>query len=163
MKRWKRDVIYSSVLIVACILNIIYASNIKQKLVSEPLAKPGVYVMLWLILLLFCSIVVLIRAIVKKPQEILSPLWDNLQVLTLGSLVIYILVIKILGTFISSFLLLSVLFISYSFRMGKIKKDKKDILFGIAKYSMLGLVVSFITVQVFTIFLNASLPTFSLF
>lgn len=163
MQRWKRDVIYSSVLIVVCILNIIYASTIKQKLVSEPLAKPGVYVMLWLILLLVFSIIVLVKAIVKKPQEILPPLWDNLQVLTLGTLIVYILVIKILGTFISSFLLLSILFTTYSFRMGKIKKDKKNILFGIAKYSTLGLIVSFITVQVFTIFLNASLPTFSLF
>jgi uncharacterized membrane protein len=141
----------------------IYSSTIKQTFVSEPLAKPGVYVMLWLAILLMLSIVMLIRALVKRPQEVLPPIWNNLGILTIAALVIYILVVEIIGAFLSSFLLLSVLFICYSMKMGKIERKGKAMWIGIAKYIMLALIVSFVTVEIFRNVLNASLPTFDLF
>lgn len=163
MQRWKRDVLYSVVLSIFCIICMIYTSTIKQTFVSEPLAKPGPYVMLWLTILLVLSNIMLIRALKNKSQEILPPMWTNLGVFTIAALIVYVLVVDMLGALLSSFLLLSILFICYSMKMGKIERKGKAMWIGIAKYIMLALIVSFVTVEIFRNVLNASLPTFDLF
>ena len=75
MKRWKRDVIYSIVILIFCAVHWYLAEGLVQNVISVPIAKPSVYSELILGILGLLSIAQLIRAVVKKPDEELKPIW----------------------------------------------------------------------------------------
>lgn len=126
MVRWKRDVIYSIFIIIFCIAHMIMAQNLQQNVISLTIAKPSVYSQLVLGILALLAVAQLVRAIVKKPSEQLTPIWTVLAVITIGTLLVYIAIIDLLGFQISTFAAMAVLVISYTAGMHKIDTaDKK--------------------------------------
>jgi len=164
MKRWKRDVIYSIVLIVFCAVMWVTANGFEQKLVKIELAKPTAYAHLWIGLLGILAVIQLIRALVKRPDEEMPRIFTPLMMITIGILVFYVVTIRQLGFFLNTFLLLAVLLISYSAAMGKITwKEKKKAAIQILFYLAVSLIITIAVQYIFTELLGANLPDGVLF
>ena len=164
MKAWKRDVIYSVVIIAICALFWSNANTMTSTAVSQRLAQPTVYTHMVLGILMLLSLAQLVRALRTRPQDVREPIWDKLSAITVIACVLYVVTIKKMGFLLNSFLLLSILYISYSVGANKIDiSDKKKMWTQIA----IRIVVSgFITVVVYVIFrylLKSQLPKFNLF
>lgn len=164
MKRWKRDVIYSIVIIILCAVHWYLADGLVQNVISVPIAKPSAYSKLILGILAALAVAQLIRAIVKKPDEQLTPIWTVLAVITVATLIVYVMVVKLLGFQLSTFLAMAVLVTSYSAGMGKIDiKNKKKAIRQIIICLLIALAISGCTELIFRGGLGAKLPKGKLF
>ena len=158
MKPWKRDVIYSIVILIFCAVHWYLAEGLVQNVISVPIAKPSVYSELILGILRLLSIAQLIRAVVKKPDEELKPIWTVLAVITVVTLIVYVMVVKLLGFQLSTFLMMAVLVTSYSAGMGKIDFKSKKVVWQIVKCLLIALAISLCTEAIFRYGLGAKLP-----
>ena len=164
MSRWKRDVIYSIAILIFCAVHWVLASNLQQHVVNVELAKPSVYSHLVLGILGILAIAQLVRALVKKPDEQLEPIWSVLAVITIVTLLIYVAVIDFLGFQLSTFLAMAVVVTSYTAGMHKIDwSNKKKMVRQIAVCILIALAISVSTELIFRTGLGAKLPTGTLF
>lgn len=114
MKRWVRDIIYSCVLLVFCAVMWIESNGFVQNLIKVEIAKPTAYAHLWIGLLAALAVLQLIRALKNKPDEELPRIFTPLAIITLGSLVVYVATVRLLGFLLDTFLLMSLLLLSYA-------------------------------------------------
>lgn len=164
MIRWKRDVIYSIAIIIFCIAHWIMADNLQQSVVSVTLAKPSVYAHLILGILGVLAVAQMVRAIIKKPSEELTPIWSALAAITIATLLVYIMVIDFLGFQISTFAAMAVLVTSYTAGMNKIDvHDKKKMIRQIVICLLIAFAISACTELIFRVGLGAKLPSGTLF
>lgn len=163
MKRWKRDVIYSIVILILCAVHWYLAEGLVQNVISVPIAKPSVYSELILGILAALAVAQLIRAVVKKPDEQLTPIWTVLAVITVATLILYVMVIKTLGFQLSTFLAMAVLVTSYSAGMGKIDFKSKKAVRQVLTCLLIALAISVCTELIFRVGLGAKLPKGKLF
>lgn len=163
MKRWKRDVIYSIVILILCAVHWYLAEGLVQNVISVPIAKPSVYSELILGILAVLAVAQLIRAVVKKPDEQLTPIWTVLAVITVATLILYVMVIKTLGFQLSTFLAMAVLVTSYSAGMGKIDFKSKKAVRQVLTCLLIALAISVCTELIFRVGLGAKLPKGKLF
>ncbi len=163
MKRWKRDVIYSIVILILCAVHWYLAEGLVQNVISVPIAKPSVYSELILGILAALAVAQLIRAVVKKPDEQLTPIWTVLAVITVATLILYVVVIKTLGFQLSTFLAMAVLVTSYSAGMGKIDFKSKKAIRQVLTCLLIALAISVCTELIFRVGLGAKLPKGKLF
>ena len=163
MKRWKRDVIYSIVILILCAVHWYLAEGLVQNVLSVPIAKPSVFSELILGILAVLAVAQLIRAVVKKPDEQLTPIWTVLAVITVATLILYVMVIKTLGFQLSTFLAMAVLVTSYSAGMGKIDFKSKKAVRQVLTCLLIALAISVCTELIFRVGLGAKLPKGKLF
>ena len=169
MLRWKRDVIYGIVIMVACAFGIIQTKGLRLKGYEYWTTRPDVYVWMWLSLLAAISLIMIVRAIVKRNtayyQEELPKIWCKEGVITLVLLVLYLLVMKTIGFIISTIIFEFITMWIYGSKMGKVnfKADKKKALLRLAFYAVLSVVATYATYYLFTSVLHVRLPKFKLF
>lgn len=163
MVRWKRDVIYGIALLVACLLCIIETRDLPTGTAKIFAARADVYVWFWVGILALLSALLIINALRKKDNEMLSPIWNSVGVTTVIAMFGYLLVMEALGFTISSFLFLFVVVLAYARRMGKLEKKGKQLASTLGLYAFACLVATIVTEQIFRNGLDVLLPQFSLF
>lgn len=162
MAKWKRDAIYSVVILVLCAVNYVLANGIDDGHIQYALASPNGYLKLWLIILELLAAALLFRSLKNRSQEETAKIWNHLAILTVAGSVLYILVVKKLGFLLTTFLLVSVLTIAYGTEV-KGPKQGKAMLLQNGKFLLFSLVLTLLTQWVFQGFLSVKLPGFSLF
>ncbi len=163
MVRWKRDVIYGAVILIAAAAG---AWEIRDmKIMGNPawITRPDVYMWMWLAILAFFAVALIGRAFIKKDMEKLDPIWTKEGVFTIAMMFIYLLVMELIGFTVSTFLFESILIFTYSYKMGKLNHKGKKLYFTIALYIVIALVATLATQYLFTEALSVRLPKGKIF
>lgn len=165
MAKWKRDLIFGiGVLVTAGVASYaVRGMNVKGLITA---ARPDIYLWVWMSIMALLAIGLIIRAVVKKDQTKLDPIWRQEGVITCIAMFIYLLVMPLIGFTISSIVFELALFFYYGWRMGKFNpktKDKKDTIKFIVKTIVIALVSVLATKYIFTEFLSVRLPKGKIF
>ncbi len=164
MRRWVRDVIYSLVLLAFCVVGWVVADTFVQNVIKLPIAKPSAYAQLLFGILGVLALIQLIRALVKRPAEVLTPIWNWMAIITVVSLIVYVVVIKAIGFLISTSILMAILVTAYTFGSGKIDTANKKKMAGqVAICIATGVAITFVTYVLFRFALGAKLPKGTIF
>ena len=169
MLRWKRDVIYGVVILAACVFGIVETQGLSLKGYEYWTTRPDVYVWMWLTLLAVISLIMILRAVIKRNapyyQEELPKIWCKEGVVTLALLVLYLLVMKTIGFIASTLIFEFVTMAIYGGKMGKVnfKADKKKAVIRLVIYAVISIIATFATYYLFTNVLAVRLPKSKLF
>jgi len=163
MSKWKRDMIMSVLLIVFSAVMFIYAGTFQTDAIKIAAAKPDVYVRLWLGLLFVLSVLLLVRTIRSKPDEVLPAIWGKMQIFTIGSMFLYIFLLDKLGFQLCTGIFMMLTTTVYCFcDMDEIPKGKALVI-QLAKYLVLSVATVVVVNLVFVNVLGCNLPRFDLF
>ena len=162
MPKWKRDALYGVVLLVICVVNFVLAFGMDDGNMQYPLASPNSYMQLWLVVLEILSAILVTRSIKSRSNAETKKIWDRLAILTVTVNILYIILVKNLGFFICTFILVAVLTIAYGNRALGIKKGRAGWIQN-GKFALFALITTIATQWVFSSFLAVRLPSFSLF
>ena len=170
LKKWMYDFILGICMLLVVIAALIYSYILESPRVTLFLARPDVYMALWLVLLAFLACLLILRALKQRKtpegQEPGAPIWGSMAVFTAVVLLFYLLLIKILGFTLDSILMLWLLTLVYTFNIGTEKKnwrDKKVFFKEFIKSGIFAVVSGVLIYYIFTSVLTSKLPTFSLF
>lgn len=163
MAKWKRDLILSVTLIVASIVLFIYAGTFKTNVINIPAAMPDVYMRIWLGLLGVLSVMLLIRTLRNKPEEVVAPMWGKLQIFTVVCLFLYVFLLKTLGFRLCTTLFLMATTTVYCLADMDERPKGKKLVICLAKYLALSLIVMAASDVLFRNVLKCNLPVLSLF
>lgn len=169
MVRWKRDVIVGILLEIFCAIMFVSTFSIGVGTMEKiPLAQPGYYVRLWVVVFAILSLVMIVNAIRKKDMTKLEPMFHSQVVFTVVLLAAYIYMMDIVGFVVSTIAFMIIIIMEYSWAAGKFKNEDgttkkgaalvKSILF----YVVVAIVVSYVTDYIFRELLSVNLPTWSL-
>lgn len=161
MVRWKRDVLYGVVMLVFCVVNFIYAGNIQQSAIDITLARPDVYLKLWICILGIFAIMLIVKAVRNKPQEFLVPIFQKITVITIVLFTIYLLMLPYLGFTGCTVIFLAALFILFG--LESTEKTGKALTKQIILWVITAVVITILTELMFRNVLYVRLPVFSLF
>ncbi len=161
MARWKRDVLYGTVFLLFCIVNYIYAGSIKQSAIEITLARPDIYLKLWLIIFGVLSAIMIIKAVINKSQEALAPIFQKLIVITILLFALYLFVLPYVGFTISTAAFLSILLILYGLEGNE--RAGKEFVKAIITWTLIAVIVTVLTELLFRNVLYVRLPVFNLF
>ena len=163
MSKWKRDMIMSVLLILFSAVMFVYAGTFTTNAIKITAAKPDVYVRLWLGLLFILSVMLLVRTMRSKPQEVLPALWGKIQIFTIVSMFLYILLLDKLGFQLCTGIFMMLTTTVYCFGdMDEIPKGKA-LVTQLAKYLVLTVITVVVVDIVFVNILGCNLPQFDLF
>lgn len=170
MKKWKYDLILGACCLAASLVVIVYSVQLKDPRATYFLARADAYLGLVIGLLALLSLLLMIRAWKSRETEAgrqtVEPIWDKLTVITAGSLLVYMAVIRYIGFIADSIVLMWMLSYLYSL---KVIRNKKDIHDKAVQLKALGcslafsLAATFVTYFIFVKLLSTKLPQFSLF
>lgn len=170
MKKWLHDFILGAAMLLLSIAALIYSFTLEGSRVALFLARPDVYMALWLGALALLSILLMARALRRRKteegQERRAPIWTSLPTVTAVVLFIYLLVLDKLGFILDSIVMLWVLTFLYSMNNGEAGKDwhdKKTVAKELGKSGTFAVVCCIAVYYVFTEVLSVRLPVFSLF
>ena len=163
IKQWQRDFAYGVVLVLFSIINIIYASTLPAGSIRIKNAQAGTYLTIVMVALSILGAALAIRALIKKPDSIVIPLFDQPTIITIVWMTLYLIIMKKLGFFISSTLFVFGLIAYYSFLQGKLKEKGKTRIKQLISYAICALVVTFACQYLFGTVLTVVLPEFTLF
>jgi len=163
MVKWKRDMILSVTLIVVSVVLFIYSGTFKTTVINIPAAMPDVYMRLWLGLLIILSVLLLIRTIRTKPQEVLPAMWGKMQIFTVVSLLLYLLLLNKVGFRICTGLFMMATTTVYCLADMEEKPKGKALVIQLAKYLLFAVIVVAVADVLFRNVLSCNLPSFKLF
>ncbi len=164
MIKWKRDVALGIFLLLFSLSMYFYTgATIGTNTISLRLAQPDLYLQMWLIILGTLSIFLIFKAIRKKEETFLPKIWGKPQVITVLSMVIYLLSMKWIGFSLSTAIFMSFIVIFYSYYANKIKIEKKDRIIQLVFYVAFSVVTTFLLQYLFSEVLGVLLPRFKLF
>jgi hypothetical protein len=164
MRRWVRDVIYSLVLLAFCVVGWVVANSFVQNVIKLPIAKPSSYAQLLFGILGGLALIQLIRALIKRPAEVLTPIWNWMAIITVVSLIAYIACLKYIGFIIATTILMAILVTAYTFGSGKIDTtNKKKMALQIGACVVTGFIITFVTYAIFHYGLGAKLAKGTIF
>ena len=163
MVKWKRDLMLSVGLIVFSVVLFIYAGTFKTNVINIPAAMPDVYMRIWLGLLAILSVLLLIRTLRTKPDEVVAPMWGKLQIFTVVCLLLYVGLLKVLGFRICTILFLMATTTVYCLSDMEEKPKGKKLVLCLAKYLLISLIVMVASDLLFRNVLHCNLPSLSLF
>lgn len=163
MVKWKRDVIYGVVIIVAAIAGAIEVRGLN--IMGNPawITRPDAYVWMWLAIMAAFAIALVVRALRKKDNEVLEPIWCKDGMITIAAMFLYLLVMDLIGFTISTFIFEAGLIFLYSYRMGKLNHKGKKLYMTIALYIVVALIATLATQYLFTEALSVRLPKGKIF
>ena len=170
LKKWMYDFILSIAMLVLIAVALVYSYILESPRVTLFLARPDTYMALWLIVLAVLSLLLLRRSLKARKttdgQQPGAAIWCGLGVFTVAAMLIYLLLLKHLGFFLDSAVLMWVYALVYTFNIGSVKKnwhDKKLFVKELIKTGIFASASSGATYWVFIYLLSAKLPEFSLF
>jgi len=159
MESWKRDTIFSLILILFTIICFFSSFQIKDPLFAQGLASSGTYLRIWLSLLMLLSLLLLRRALSKRLTNKKEQLFTIPVIFTITMLIIYAIIISILGYLLSTTIFLFITMSFYSFYPFKnINNEKMIITKRLVKYLFLSITMTFIIYYIFENFLNVIFP-----
>ena len=163
MSKWKRDMIMSVLLIIFSVVMFVYAGTFTTDAIKIAAAKPDVYVRLWLGLLLILSVLLLVRTMRSKPDDVLPTLWGKIQIFTILSMFLYILLLDKLGFQLCTGIFMMLTTTVYCFSdMDEIPKGKALVV-QLVKYLVLTVITVVAVDVIFVNILGCNLPRFDLF
>lgn len=170
MKKWLYDFILGAVVLLLSIAALVYSGTLKDTQITLFLARPDVYMALWLGALALLAVLLMARALRRRKteegQERRTPIWTSLPIVTAAVLFVYLLVLDKLGFVLDSVAMLWTLTFLYSMNSGEEGKnwrDKKTVAKELEKSGIFAVVCVVVVYYVFTGILSVRLPVFSLF
>lgn len=163
MAKWKRDLILSISLITVSIILFIYSGTFKTDVISITAAMPDVYMRLWLGIMLALSVLLLIRTLREKPQDIVAPMWGKLQIFTVAALFLYIFLLDKLGFRICTGLFVLVSTGVYCLSGMEERPKGRALALFLGKLLLLAVAVTAVSDILFRTVLSCNLPGFSIF
>ena len=163
MKQWVRDLIYGLVIIAFAIGNIFYGRSLPPGSIKLRVAQAGFYLELVCIAFCFLGVLMVIRALVKKPQELCQPLFSQTGVVTIVLLALYLLTLRSIGFILGSFLLVFLLSTYYGYKMGKLQEKGAKRVRRVIIYAIYSAIVTGISYYLFSVVMTVILPRFTLF
>ena len=165
MAKWKRDVVCSIVLFAFVVGNYAYSFTISQSMVKQPLAHPGAYMRLWLIVLAGLTAAMLVRTLAgrKKETGLPLPIFSRIAVYTIAVFVAYLYLLPRFGFFIATPPFLFALVCAYSLKMAGARPRGAALARQVAKWAAFSLVLTFALELVFRIGLSVQLPQLTVF
>lgn len=126
MKQWKRDCYLGIVILIFSIISLVYSYGLTDHSVKYFLAKADTYVMLWLIILGILAVMLIVRSLKNKPDDIKEPILTKRTLVTAGIIVGYVFLMNKLGFIISSLLFVFLLLFYFTKEeMGELPKGKE--------------------------------------
>lgn len=170
MKKWKYDLVLSISMLAIIAAALVYSYLLESPRITLFLARPDTYMALWLILLGILALMLMARALKARKteagQQPGAAIWGRMGIFTAVVLLVYLMVLKPLGFFLDSVLMLWLLSAMYSVRADRNKRDYKKgrvLTVMLVKTGVFSVVASYATFWIFTSVLSSKLPTFSLF
>lgn len=163
MVKWKRDLILSISLIVISVILFVYSGTFKTDAITITAAMPDVYMRLWVGLLGILSVLLLIRTVRNKPEEVLPPMWGKLQIFTVVSLLLYLLLLNKLGFRICTGLFMMMTTTVYCLSDTDERPKGKALVKQLIKYLLISVIVVAVSDVLFRNVLSCKLPSFDLF
>lgn len=168
MTQWKRDFMWAVSTIIVGVAGFIYAGTLKPGTVKYKVAQPGPYLQLWMAILGLLGVALLVKTLIKKPQEKMPVVFHKTAVFTLVSLFIYAWSMKYIGFVISTTLFTTAALWFYSWKAGKFNDAQGVLLKGKALvlrallYVVIAVGLSLATYVLFRDVLGSNLPKFNL-
>jgi hypothetical protein len=164
MENWRREAIFSVILILFSLTFFIYSYQSIDPPFAQGLASSGTYVRIWLSILTLLGLILLIKSMIKKNKTKMEAMFSITVVYSIIVLLLYILIMPIIGYFISTILFLFAISSYYNFYNFKVIKDsKKLIITKLIKLFFFSLIVTMITQYIFANILRVLLPRSQLF
>lgn len=163
MVKWKREVLLSLFLIAFSAVSFIYCGTMKTDIIKVTAAKPDVYLRLWLGVLMALSLILLYRALKKRPQEKLSRLWGPLQIFTVAVFAVYLLAIPYAGFMVSTLVFMMLVTTIYNLYIMEERPAGGKLAKCLTAYALFSVVTTFATEFVFRRLLSVNLPVWKLF
>lgn len=170
MRKWLYDFILGAAVLLLSIAAFIYSSTLEDSRITLFLARPDVYMALWLGVLTLLAVLLMARAVRRRKtgegQERRAPIWTPLPTVTVAVLLVYLLILDKLGFVLDSIAMLWILTFLYSMNSGEAGKnwhDKKIVARELAASGAFAVVCGVVTYYVFTEILSIRLPAFGLF
>ena len=159
MPKWKRDVIYGIGLEVLCLVGYLATRGMSGGTSKIWQTRPDVYTWLWLIVLAILSLILIVRAVMKKDETPCEPIWSKAGVVTVVAMVLYLFSMDIIGFIITTLIFTWVMIVYYSWKMEKLncqgaERNKKLVIYLIA-----AIITTLATYWIFTSLLDVRLPS----
>lgn len=158
MKAWKRDVILSCALLILSVCGYIHCENLGGMMQKYKMAQAGGYAEFWLITLGLLAAALLIRTLVRKPQDEAAKVWTKIALLTVAVCILYLFLMPVIGFGISTCLFLYVLSIAYNQENQKKRLSGKALKIALVKWFVIDICLTAFLYIVFAVLLNVSLP-----
>lgn len=163
MVKWKRELMLSIFLIVFGVVNFIYCGTMQTDIIKVTAAKPDVYLRLWLGILVVLAVMLLVRTLRNRPQEVLPRLWGPLQIFTVILFAVYLLVMPYVGFLVSTLIFMMTITTAYNlYVLEKVPKGK-ELVKCLLTYAVFTLITTFATDFLFRRILAVNLPVWKLF
>jgi len=163
MLQWKRDLVISIAVLIFSIFNFIYAASMETNVIEFELAKPGNYVRLWLSIFAILAILLLIRSLRNRTDNVAAPIWHRAAVITVIATIVFLLMMPYMGFHIMTVLFLSSLGLVYTYYMKRKALIGKTLIKEIIKWLIFSIITTVLLHLLFAELLNVVLPGFSLF
>lgn len=163
MVKWKREMLLAIFLIAFSAVCFIYAGTMTTDIIKVPAAKPDVYLRLWLGVLFVLSVVLLVRALREKPQQVLPKLWGPLQVFTAILFAVYLLAIPQVGFLVGTLVFMMIVTTVYNLYALETRPKGLALVKRLAIYALFSVVCTYATEFVFRNLLSVNLPMWKLF
>lgn len=163
MLQWKRDLVISIAVLIFSVINIIYSFSMNTNVIEFGLAKPGNYVRLWLIAFSVLAVVLLIRSLRNKTDDVAAPIWHRAAIITVIASVAYLFLLPYIGFGIMTVLFLTGLGLVYTYYMKQKTLTGKTLVRETIKWTLFSILCTVILYLLFAELLNVVLPGFSLF
>lgn len=115
MKQWKRDVFFALVMLGFSTFSIVYSIGITDSKMQWVLAKADTYVLLWTSFLALLSVILLVKSIVKRPENVSKPILTRRVVISAAIIVAFVFLIDKLGFMLSAVLFVMALLVYYTY------------------------------------------------
>lgn len=163
MAKWKRDVIYGVVLLACCAFGVV--ESLDMRISGSPIfiTRPDVYLWIWLGILAVLTVIMIVKAVLKRDTEPCEPIWSKDGALTVILLFLYLFSMNTLGFTLATFAFETILILMYSRRMGKLNYTGRALVLHILMYVAAALIATIATKLLFTRVLSVRLPTGKLF
>lgn len=170
MKKWLREFLLGMVMFILAIVSLVYSYTLETTWGTVFLARPDLYLGLWMVVLAFLAFLLMVRAWKQRKtpegQEQCLPLWTSLPVITVAAMFVYLVALDKIGFVLDSIAVFGLLTFLYSMNRGEEGKgwrDKKTVAKELITSGVFAVVCSIVVYSVFTGVLSTRLPVFSLF
>lgn len=150
-------------LITFSVVNFIYCGTMQTDLIKVTVAKPDVYLRMWLAILCGLSVILLVRTLRERPKEKLPRLWGPLQIFTALIFAGYLLVIPHLGFIVSTLAFVMIVTTVYNLYVLETIPRGWELVKRLAVYAVFTAIATYATEFVFRQLLSVNLPVWNLF
>lgn len=163
MLKWKRDAILSVVLMIACAAGILYSNTMTSDMIKLRAAQPDVYLKLWLGIMLVLSAMLLVKTLRERSEEVVEKLWGPLQIFTVVSFIVYLLILPFAGFRVSTLIFMMSVTSVYNLYCLEERPAPAVLAKKLAIFLLFAIITTLATEFVFRNLLAVRLPVWKLF